>query len=116
MGIEARVFPLFTVAPLDWEPPDPAEVGCVLLTSAHAARQAGPAAGAFLDAPCYAVGESTSAAAGEAGFTNIRTGPSDGPALLDTAVADGIERALHLCGRDHILLEHPRMTLIRRIV
>jgi uroporphyrinogen-III synthase len=116
MGLAARVAPLFTIAPLDWEPPDPAEVDSVLFTSANAARHAGPASGGFLDARCYAVGESTAGAAKEAGFTNLRTGPSDGSALLDIAAAEGAQRALHLCGRDHIPLTHPRLTLIRRLV
>ena len=116
MGLEAHVAPLFMIGPMDWEPPDPTEVDAVVLTSANAARYAGPAAGGFLDARCYVVGETTAAAAKEAGFTNPRTGPSDGAALIEIAAGDGVRRALHLCGRDHIPLQHPRLTLIRRTV
>ncbi len=82
MGLEARTAPLFTILPLDWEPPDPSEVQATLLTSANAARQAGPAAGGFADLPCYAVGGATALAAKEIGFTDLRIGSSDGAELI----------------------------------
>jgi len=116
MGLEARIAPLFTVRPLDWEPPDPVGIDAVLLTSANGARHAGPAAGGFVDRPCYAVGEATALAAREAGFADVRTGASDGAALLEKAAAEGVMRALHLCGRDHLPLEHSPVIVIRRIV
>jgi uroporphyrinogen-III synthase len=116
MGLEARIAPLFTIQPLDWEAPDPTEIQAVLLTSANAARYGGPAVGAFLDLPCYAVGETTAASARDIGFGNVRAGPSDGAALLQMAAGDGVGRALHLCGRDHVPLQHPRLTLVRRVV
>ena len=40
LGLEPVVAPLFTIRPLAWEPPDPAEFDAVLLTSANAARHA----------------------------------------------------------------------------
>ena len=116
MGLVCLVAPLFTVRPLDWEPPDPAEVEAVLITSANAARHAGPAIGAFVDLPCYAVGPASALAAREAGFAQVRTGPSDGAALVEIASGDGIARALHLCGTDHEALRHPRLELVERAV
>lgn len=116
MGLEPVIAPLFTLQPLDWEPPDPADIDAVFLTSANAARAAGPARAAFVDLPCYAVGEATAAAAKEAGFSNVRPGPGDVAALLDLAAASGVRSPLHLCGRDHIEVEHPQLKLIRRIV
>jgi uroporphyrinogen-III synthase len=101
---------------LDWEPPEPTEVDATFFTSANAARSAGPASGAFLDLPCYAVGEPTALAAREAGFGNVRTGPSDGKALFHLAAEDGVRRALHLCGQHHLPLQHPQLHLIRRLV
>jgi uroporphyrinogen-III synthase len=52
----------------------------VMLTSANAARLAGDAMASFTALPCYAVGEASAAAAADAGFADIRVGPSDGAA------------------------------------
>ena len=87
-------------------PPDPAAFDAVLLTSANAARLGGDAMTPFLGLPCYAVGESTAEAARAAGFADVRTGPSDGAAVLAQAAADGLAAALHFCGREHIDLAH----------
>ncbi|HLL59827.1 MAG TPA: uroporphyrinogen-III synthase, partial [Allosphingosinicella sp.] len=116
MGMEAVVAPLFEIVPVKWEAPDPANVGAVVLTSANAPRHAGPQLDAFAHLPCYAVGEATAAAAEEAGLAEVHTGPSDGAALIELLGEQGVERALHLCGRDNHPLEHPDVTLIRRIV
>ena len=75
----------------------------MLLTSANAPRHGGDAMTPFLGLPCYAVGESTAEAARAAGFTDIRTGPSDGAALVEMAAADGIASAVHFCGREHVV-------------
>ncbi|HEY0445064.1 MAG TPA: uroporphyrinogen-III synthase [Allosphingosinicella sp.] len=114
--LEPVVAPLFTVRPLDWDAPDPADVEGVLLTSANAARHAGEQLGAFIPLPCYAVGDATAAAAREAGFTDVRVGSSDGQRLIRMLASDGIVRALHLCGQDHIPLDHPQIALTRRRV
>jgi uroporphyrinogen-III synthase len=116
MGLVPVVAPLFTIRALPWEPPSPSEVDCVLLTSANAARQAGPKLQAFKSHPCLAVGESSAAAARAAGFEEIIVGKSDGAALLGLAVDAGYAKALHLCGRDHIPLHHERISVERRIV
>ncbi|HZF96096.1 MAG TPA: uroporphyrinogen-III synthase [Allosphingosinicella sp.] len=111
-GLEAVVAPLFTIRPLAWDAPDPAEFDAILLTSANAAREAGLQLGAYLHLPCHAVGEATAAAATEVGFTDVRTGPSDGAAAL--AAMSG--RVLHLCGREHLELTHEAISVERRIV
>lgn len=108
--------PLFTIRSLEWDPDAPLDVDAVILTSASAARQAGPRLSGFITLPCYAVGEATAAAAEQAGFSEIRTGPADGAALLEMAARDGIRHPLHLCGQDHIPLEHPRLSIVRRLV
>ena len=105
MGLEPVVGSLFALRPLAWSPPDPAGFDAVLLTSASAARFGGDGVGAFHTLPCYAVGEATAAAAREAGFADVRTGPSDGAAALAMARSDGARRILHLCGRDRIALD-----------
>lgn len=104
VGLTPAVAPLFTIRALDWEPPEPADFDAVMLTSANAPRHAGTGLDRFLQLPCYAVGETTAAAARIAGFTDVRTGSSDGAALLSLMAADGIHRAFHPCGRHRTAL------------
>jgi uroporphyrinogen-III synthase len=113
LGLEPVVAPLFAVRPLAWEPPDPSRFDGVLLTSAHAAREAGPDLRRYLHLPCHAVGEATAAAARDAGFADVRTGAGDGAAALAAA---GGGRLLHLCGRDHLPLEHSAAEVERCVV
>lgn len=102
IGLDPVVAPLFTIRPVEWDRPEAEAFDAILLTSAHAARQA--RAGALTSLPCYTTGEATSRAARDAGFADVRTGPSDGEAALALALRDGRSRVLHLCGRDHIEL------------
>lgn len=103
IGLDPLVAPLFTVRALDWTPPETAEA--VLMTSANAARHGGAGLARLLNLPCYTVGEATAAAARAAGFADVRTGPGDGAAAAGMMAADGVRRALHLCGRDHVAPE-----------
>ena len=104
LGLTAIVAPLFGVRPLEWDAPDPAGFDAVMLTSANAARHAGDALTSYTGLPCYALGESTAAAAREAGFDDIRIGPSDGAALLEMMDMQGVSAAFHPCGLDRIEL------------
>jgi uroporphyrinogen-III synthase len=113
LGLVPVVAPLFTVRALPWPPPPAGEFDAIMLTSANAARRAGAGLAAFLGLPCYAVGEATAAAASDAGFADVRVGPEDGVALLMVMEADGVARALHPCGADHITLEPARMRISR---
>jgi uroporphyrinogen-III synthase len=115
-GWAATAAPLFTVAPLVWDAPDPSRYDALLLTSANAVRHAGDALGAYRLLPAYAVGEATAGAAAEAGLSRIITGGSDGAATIGKAFADGHRKILHLAGRDHILLEHRSVKIDRRLV
>lgn len=94
-GLEPVIAPLFTIEALEWSPPSPDRFGAILLTSANAVRHGGPGLGPFLNLPCYAVGDSTAAAAGDAGFSDVRTGPSDGAAVAGMMADDGIKTAFH---------------------
>lgn len=111
LGLEPLVAPLFKVRPLDWDAPDPAAFDAVLLTSANAPRCGGGAMTPFLGLPCYCVGGSTASAARETGFADVRTGPSDGASLIAMAAADGAAAAVHFCGRRHVALRHPAVTV-----
>ena len=116
LGLEPVVAPLFTIEPLAWEPPEPGIFDAVLLTSANAARHAGPALSRFTSLPCWAVGAATAAAARAAGVADIRSGPANGGALAEAAASAGVRHALHLHGRDHVPLFAPGLSLIDRAV
>ncbi len=103
--LSATVVPLFGIEPVAWEAPDASRFDALILTSANAARQAGPGLGAFRGLRCYAVGDSSAMAASDAGFANVVTGDSDGQALVETMAADGVASAFHPCGRDHARLK-----------
>lgn len=113
LGLDPIVAPLFTIRTLPWNPPLATEFDAVMLTSANAPRRGGGGLERLLALPCYAVGEATAAAAREAGFHDVRVGPDDGLALLLDMQANGIARALHLCGADHISLEPAEIRITR---
>ena len=113
LGLEPVVAPLFSVRPLAWTPPDPQPFDAVMLTSASAARQAAEGLAPFKSLPCYAVGESTAAAAEEAGFADIRVGPDDGKSLLLMMAEAGVRTAFHACGQDHLAFGHPDVAITR---
>jgi uroporphyrinogen-III synthase len=113
MGFDPVVAPLFAITGLAGPPVEAGRFEAVLLTSANGARHA-PAGLTAL--PCFAVGESSAAAARAAGFGDIRTGPSDGAAAAAMMVSAGIKRALHPCGRDHLAVAADGVEIERRIV
>ena len=97
-GIEAIAAPLFTVAPVAWQAPDPAAFDALLLTSANAVRHGGDQLGKLRGLPVHAVGEATAAAARDAGFGVASSGDAGVDRLL--ASIDQELRLLHLCGKD----------------
>jgi uroporphyrinogen-III synthase len=116
VGLESVVAPLFAVTPTDWQVPDQSGFDALLFTSANAPRHAGSKVAALAPLPCYCVGEATAAEARKAGFAAPHVGPSDGNALLKKMADAGSRRILHLCGRDHVGLEHPDLSIFRSAV
>jgi uroporphyrinogen-III synthase len=113
LGLDCRAVPLFIAQPVAWDPPEPIGFEAVMLTSSHAPRLAGPSQAAYRDIPCYAVGDSTAAAAQQAGFSDVRPGSGDGEALLDRMARDGVRSAVHLCGRNRRAYERPEIGITR---
>ena len=105
--------PLFTVHGVEWEVPDGA-FDAILLTSANGARFG--LRPEYSGLPCYAVGSATAEAARAKGASQVIAGPYDGVAAVALMAEAGVKRSLHLCGREHIKLEHPEITIQRRIV
>jgi uroporphyrinogen-III synthase len=115
-GLDSVVAPLFSLEPVEWQPPGADGIDAVMISSPNAARLAGDALRRFTSLPCYAVGEASAEAAEDAGFGLVRSGPSDGQALLEVMAADSIRSAFHPCGRDHIPLSHQQIRIERRVV
>ncbi len=100
MGFDVRAMPLFAAHPVDWSVPPVDASDALLLTSAFAARLAGPAIADLSSLPVYAVGAATARAAEAAGLTVTMTGSSDAQGLLDDMTSKNIRYILWLCGRD----------------
>ena len=97
MGLEVRLVPLFTIVPLAWTAPDPAQFDALVLTSANALRHAGAELQKLKALPVHAVGEATAALARAAGFTVASVG-AGGSGDMDLPPG---QRLLHLAGRNH---------------
>jgi len=67
-GLDPHGFPLFAVVARSWQAPPPDQFDALLLGSANALRAAGPGLAALRHLPAYCVGETTAAAAREAGL------------------------------------------------
>jgi uroporphyrinogen-III synthase len=96
IGLDVLVRPLFRIEPVRWDAPDPRAYDALLLTSANAVHQAGPALNAFRALPVYAVGAATAEAAQRAHFGVAGIGSSDIVELLTRTPAS--LRLLHLAG------------------
>lgn len=100
-GAAAVALPLFVVRAIEWTPPDPARFDALVLTSANAARHAGPALARYADLPVVVVGQATAEAAIEAGLKPVAIGTRDAGEVAALLSAIGARHALHLAGRDH---------------
>jgi uroporphyrinogen-III synthase len=100
MGFEVHAMPLFAAHRVDWRAPAAEDFDALLLTSAFAARLAGPEIGRLQALPVYAVGDTTARAAEAAGLIVARAGSADAQQLLDAMASQDIRAILWLCGRD----------------
>tara|TARA_R110000782_G_scaffold49622_2_gene107889 strand:+ start:21696 stop:22373 length:678 start_codon:yes stop_codon:yes gene_type:complete len=100
MGMEAILYPLFTVAPLAWEPPEPKLFDAVMFTSANALRHGGQMLERYHRLPAFAVGRATAEVAEAAGFDIVSDGGSDVQALVNKIYSANYKNILHLCGAD----------------
>ncbi len=97
LGMEAKSCPLFEVVALDWNPPASNAYDALLLTSANAVQQAGPALDAFMELPAFCVGAATAQAASKAGLYVAAEGIGSASDLL-ASLPD--LNFLHLCGTE----------------
>jgi uroporphyrinogen-III synthase len=100
-GLQVESFPLFETVAMAWNPPDPVRYVGIIITSANAARLAGPDLQRYIHLPLYAVGDVTADATREAGFVSIVSGDGDVERLLGKIATLGLHRLLHLAGADY---------------
>lgn len=116
LGLAVEGFPLFAVEPVAWQAPDRDSFDALLLGSAHALAQAGPALANYAGKPAYTVGERTAEAASAAGLAVAEIGCGGLQGVLD-AVEPGHRRLLRLAGRARVPLAlPPGIVLDERVV
>ena len=114
LGLPVRRCPLFVGRPVAWEPPSPDDFDALLVTSAQAARLAGPNLARYRRLPAYAVGRPTARALEAEGFAEVTAGQADGTAIAAQIAAHGHRRVLHLGGRTVAAID-PGPLSIRRV-
>lgn len=115
-GMEAHGFPLFEVSARSWEAVSPERFDALLIGSAMAFRFGGRGLAALKGLPVYAVGETTAAAAREAGFTVVASGAGSMQAMLGE-LDPAHKRLLRLAGEDRVPLTLPKgVTMEERVV
>jgi uroporphyrinogen-III synthase len=116
LGLVPRVHPLFAVAPVPWDAPDPALFDALLLTSANAIRAGGGAVLLYRDLPVFAVGAATAQAARDAGFSQVTEGSGNAADALRALGKAGHSRPLHLSGEDRTPYPHLPFAITTRVV
>jgi uroporphyrinogen-III synthase len=104
LGLDARGFPLFDMAPVPWPVPDPAPYRALLAGSANVFRLGGEGLGALTDLAVHAVGAVTADAARGAGFAVAAIGEG-GLQPMASALPPG--RYLRLAGEKRVPLALP---------
>src|SRR3546814_14222270 len=100
LGHDVMTAPLFFVHSVEWTPPGE-QFDALMLTSANAARLAGPLPDRWLALPCYAVGNENAHDAVTYGFHNVIAGTGDAEALGAQMAGDGNNNDMRLDGREH---------------
>ncbi len=115
-GLEVYGYPLFEVSPKSWEAVTPDRYDALLIGSAMAFRYGGRGLAGLKGLPVYAVGETTAAAAREAGFALTASGSGSLQAMLGM-LAPGHKRLLRLAGEERVTLTLPKgVTMEERVI
>lgn len=115
-GVEAHGFPLFEVSPRSWEATSAERFDALLVGSAMAFRFGGRGLAPLKSLLVYAVGETTAAAARDAGFALAASGAGSLQAMLG-GLKPGHKRLLRLAGEERVALTLPiGVTMEERVV
>ncbi|MFA7439595.1 MAG: uroporphyrinogen-III synthase [Sphingomonadaceae bacterium] len=112
-GWDTLAAPLLRIEGVEWEVPSES-FDALLLTSPRSVPAATlhPIVAAL---PVYAVGPWTATAARAQGLTVVRTGETDGSAIVAAIAADGHRSVLHLCGAHQAALVVPPGLLLQQV-
>ncbi|WP_340267555.1 uroporphyrinogen-III synthase [Sphingobium mellinum] len=113
LGLRIRRCPLFEARPVIWKEPAPDRFDALLLTSAQAARLAGPKLERYRSLPAYAVGRATARALEERGFAGVIAGEQGGSAIAARIARDGHRHVLHLGGTTVARIDPGPLTIER---
>lgn len=103
LGLDARSFPLFEIAPVPWQAPQ-GLFDAILAGSANIFRHGGPQLSAFKSVPVMAVGATTAEAARASGFTVSHIGEGGLQPTVETLPPG---HYLRLAGEDRVTLTPP---------
>ena len=116
LKLGACACPIFAVEAVAWQPVPRERVDALLLGSANALRHGGPGLETLHGLPAYCVGETTAAAAREAGLAVAGVGRGGLQHVLE-AIGGAHRRLLRLAGAAHVpLCVPPGTTVETRIV
>lgn len=113
LGLRVVRLPLFEIRALAWTPADPAAHDALVLTSANAVRNAGPRLHDYAHLPVFTVGKATALAAEAAGLKVTAIGSGGLAELSETLGQHRIGRALHLAGRDRVIVDALHLSDVR---
>ncbi|WP_333836718.1 uroporphyrinogen-III synthase [Novosphingobium sp.] len=105
--------PLFAIAPVAWQAPDPADYAAILAGSANLFRHGGQDLAALAPLPVVAVGAETARVARDAGFTVRVSGEGS---LQDVATSLPAGRYLRLSGSDPVPLTLPEGLVVDTVM
>jgi uroporphyrinogen-III synthase len=111
-GWTVTILPLFEIAPLVWNPPEPKIFDAVLMTSANSARFGGPGLAGYHGLPLYAVGTKTADAAHKNGFETIIIGEGGVAEMADQLRADNMARIFHPAGKTARPFDESKLSII----
>lgn len=114
LGLEPAGEPLFAIEPVRWSPPPPDTFDGLLIGSANVFRHGGDQLAALRSLPVHVVGETTAAAAKEAGFTVAGVGQGGLQNVVDRL--GGAGRFLRLRGEAAVDLNLPEGCEVEDIV
>ena len=106
LGLDASGCPLFSVEPVGWKAPDPAQYDGLLVGSSNVFRHGGSQLDLLAGLPVHAVGEATAEGAKDKGFLVSRTGKGGLQNLLDEMAGRDI-KLLRLAGEAMVALAPP---------
>lgn len=112
-GYETVIEPMLEIKPVQFDEPDLAVYGGILVTSANAIHLYKRCGGGVSDVPVYCVGKHTGQAASDVGFSNVVSVDGTGEDLLAHVLElDGAKERefLHICGK------HVAFPIVERLI